>query len=136
WLTQQRQVQIIRSTGSTVQVEVTGAAIWFAGRKAYQFFFRELTERARLEQQLRHAEKLSAIGQMLSGISHELNNPLTSIKGYLELVLARHQLPPQTRTDLQRVADESNRAAKLVQNFLTFAREQSHALKTVELKHL
>ncbi len=136
WLTQQRQVQVIRSTGSTVQAEVTGSPIWFAGRKAYQFFFRELTERGRLEQQLRHVEKLSAIGQMISGISHELNNPLTSIKGYLELILARHELPGQTRVDLQRVAEESNRAANIVQNFLTFSREQSNEFRAVEVKQL
>jgi PAS domain S-box-containing protein len=136
WLTRQRQVQVIRASGSTVQVEVSGSLIWFAGQKAYQFFFRELTERARLEQQLRQADKLSAIGQMISGVSHELNNPLTSIKGYLELILAHHALPPETRRDLQRVAEESDRAARLVQSFLAFSREHTHEFRMVDLRRL
>src|SRR5580704_18341394 len=96
----------------------------FDGRAAYQFFILELTERAQLEQQLRQAEKLSAIGQMISGVAHELNNPLAVVKGYLELVLSHHELAPNTRADLEKAAHESNRAAKLVMNFLSFAREQ------------
>src|SRR5262249_30144052 len=78
-------------------------------------------------------EKLSALGQMISGVAHELNNPLAVIKGYLELVLAHHELSPQTRGDLQKVSHESTRAAKLVRNFLAFAREQSPEREMVNL---
>jgi CheY-like chemotaxis protein len=85
---------------------------------------------------LRQAEKLSAIGQMISGVAHELNNPLAVVKGYLELVLTHHQLSPQTRSDLEKAAHESNRAAKLVLNFLTFAREQRSHREPVNLNDL
>jgi len=120
----QRPLSLIRKSGGRVQVEIEGAKVDFDGRAAFQFFVRELTERAQLEQQLRQAEKLSALGQMISGVAHELNNPLAVVKGYLDLILAHHDLPLQTRTDLEKVARESNRAAKLVRNFLSFAREQ------------
>lgn len=136
WLTNQRQVQVIRATGSTVRVEVSGSPIWFEGRKAYQFYFRELTERARIEEQLRHAEKLSAIGQMITGISHELNNPLTSTKGYIDLVLTHHHLPKETRRDLERAAEETNRAARMIQNFLALSREHSAPCRLLNLRHL
>src|SRR2546430_17177739 len=116
--------------------EANGAPISFEGRAAYQFFLRELTERARLEQQLRQAEKLSALGQMISGVAHELNNPLAVIKGYMELILRRDELGKQTRADLEKVAHESNRAAKLVSNFLSFAREQPLHRATVDLNEL
>jgi CheY-like chemotaxis protein/anti-sigma regulatory factor (Ser/Thr protein kinase) len=89
-----------------------------------------------LEQQLRQAEKLSALGQMISGVAHELNNPLAVIKGYLELILRRDELKMQTRTDLEKVANESNRAAKLVNNFLSFAREQPTHREAVDLNDL
>jgi PAS domain S-box-containing protein len=132
----QRQLNLERKDGEKIPVEVDGAPIQFEGRPAYQFFIREHTERVRLEQQLRQAEKLSALGQMISGVAHELNNPLAVIKGYLELILAKHQLPPQTRTDLEKVAQEGNRAAKLVSNFLSFAREQPAHRETVDLNEL
>ncbi|PYI88829.1 MAG: hypothetical protein DME26_02770 [Verrucomicrobia bacterium] len=123
-LLRHRTLSLVRKDGSLVMSESSGASTDFAGQPAYQFFFREVTERSRLEQQLRHADRLSSLGQMLSGVAHELNNPLAVIKGYLELVLMHHELPDKTRVDLQKVAQESNRAAKLVQNFLAYARER------------
>ena len=132
----QRPLNLMRKNGALAPVEINGSQIDFDGKPAYQFFLLELTERARLEQQLRQAEKLSAIGQMISGVAHELNNPLAVVKGYLELVLAHHQLSPQTRSDLEKAAHESNRAAKLVMNFLTFAREQRSHREPVNLNDL
>ncbi|MGV3771550.1 MAG: hybrid sensor histidine kinase/response regulator [Verrucomicrobiales bacterium] len=124
-LLKKQRIDLVRRDGSSVPAEVEASSINYDGSAAYQFFVREMTERTRLEQQLRQAEKLSALGQMISGIAHELNNPLAVVKGYVELVLNRHELAPNTRADLEKVAHESNRAAKLVQNFLTFAREQA-----------
>lgn len=132
----ERQFNVVRRDGTVTPIEVDGAPISFEGIAAFQFFFRELTERTRLEQQLRQAEKLSALGQMISGIAHELNNPLAVIKGYLELILSRHELSHQTRTDLEKVAREGNRAAKLVNNFLSFAREQPVSRKAVDINEL
>jgi PAS domain S-box-containing protein len=120
----QHPLNLVRKDGSSVPLQVNGSEVDFDGHPAYQFFMLEITERARLEQQLRQAEKLSALGQMISGVAHELNNPLAVVKGYLELILAHHDLPARTRADLERVAHESNRAAKLVMNFLSFARDQ------------
>ncbi len=132
----QRPLNLTRKNGALTPVEVNGALVDFDGKTAYQFFFLELTERAQLEQQLRQAEKLSAIGRMVSGVAHELNNPLSVVKGYLELVLAHHELTPQTRADLEKAAHESNRAAKLVMNFLSLAREQPSHRETVNLNDL
>jgi signal transduction histidine kinase/ActR/RegA family two-component response regulator len=124
FLSRQRPLNLTRKNGCIVSLEVKVSQINLDGIPAYQFFLVELTERTRLEQQLRQAEKLSALGQMISGVAHELNNPLAVVKGYLELILAHHELNTQTRADLEKVAHESNRAAKLVTNFLSFARQQ------------
>lgn len=132
----QHPLNLIRKDGVRTPVEINGTQVEFDGRGAYQFSLLEVTERARLEQQLRQAEKLSAIGQMISGVAHELNNPLAVVKGYLELVLAHHELSPQTRSDLEKAAHESNRAAKLVMSFLSFAREQSLHRESVKLNEL
>lgn len=132
----QEQLNLVRRDGGVKPVEVACSLIDFGGHAAYQFSFRELTERARLERQLRQAEKLSALGRMISGVAHELNNPLAVIKGYLELVLSSHELGQQTRAYLEKIALEGNRAAKLVGNFLTFARERTVQRQPVDLNQL
>jgi two-component system NtrC family sensor kinase len=136
WATRQHLVNVLRLDTSIVPAEITGACIELDGRPAFQFFLRELTERTQLEQQLRQSERLAALGQMISGIAHELNNPLAVIRGYLELVVQRHELSPQTRADLQKVAQESQRAAKLVRNFLSFARDQKGHREVVQLNRV
>ena len=81
--------------------------------------------------QLLQAEKLSAIGQLVAGVAHELNNPLTSVIGYAQLLEDELDTPGEMRTaaelsqDLRRIAEESERAAKIVRNLLAFARRQA-----------
>ena len=81
--------------------------------------------------QLLQAEKLSAIGQLVAGVAHELNNPLTSVIGYAQLLEDELDRPGEMRTaaelsqDLRRIAEESERAAKIVRNLLAFARRQA-----------
>ena len=118
----ERTLNLVAPDGTATPVEAEAMAIEFDGQSAYQFTFRELTERVRLEQQLRQSEKLSALGQLISGVAHELNNPLAVINGYVDLILAHHELKDRTREDLKKVAQQSRRATKLVGNFLTFAR--------------
>ncbi len=84
---------------------------------------RDLTDRRKLEEQLIRSEKLSAIGQLVAGVAHEVNNPLTSISGYTQLMLRDNNLPAAALDDLRHIGMQAERAARIVQNLLVFARE-------------
>jgi two-component system NtrC family sensor kinase len=86
------------------------------------FVLRDLAEGSRLREQLIQSEKLSAIGQLVAGVAHDLNNPLTSIIGYAQLLMGRNQ-DPRLRRGLEVVAAEAERAARIVKNLLTVARK-------------
>jgi two-component system NtrC family sensor kinase len=135
-LSAQRALRVLNKNGGATLSQVESSRIDYKGETAFQFFFREVTDRGRLEQQLRQAEKLSSLGQMISGVAHELNNPLSVIKGYLDLIVAHHPMPPQTRADLAKVALECDRAAKLVRQCLSFARAQSARREMVDVNTL
>ncbi len=85
--------------------------------------FRDITERKKMQAQLIAQDRLSSIGELTSGIAHELNNPLSSVIGYSELVL-RRELPADVKEDMHTISKEAERASKIVDNLLTFARGQ------------
>jgi PAS domain S-box-containing protein len=118
---------IRRGDGTSISATLTASAIDLGGKKTYHLVARELTEQVRLQNQLREAERLSALGQLASGIAHEVNNPLAIMAAHLELILARQACDARTEADLRKVLKENDRAASLIKNFLVVAREQQHA---------
>jgi two-component system NtrC family sensor kinase len=103
---------------------------------------RDVSERKRLEDQTRdlyhqllQAEKLAALGQTISGVAHELNNPLATILTCAER-LAQRDLDGPTRRGLDTILSESERAAKIVRNLLTFARKRHTTRAMVDLNQV
>ncbi len=94
---------------------------------------RDVTEVKRLEEQLIQAEKLAAMGQMLAGVAHELNNPLTAILGVSELLCDRQGIDESTKRQLEMTHRQARRAARIVQNLLEFSRPASPQKKAIDL---
>ena len=80
----------------------------------------EVTNEVQLRRQMVHLEKMAAIGRLVSGVAHELNNPLAGILGYAQLV-SQSELDPQTQRMVEVILSQAERAGKIVQNFLSLA---------------
>jgi PAS domain S-box-containing protein len=96
----------------------------------------DVTERKQLEAQLLQAQKMESVGRLAGGIAHDFNNLLTAIGGYIELALSGVQLGSQLYDDLMQVQHATNRAGKLTNQLLAFARRQPMELRQVDLNDL
>jgi two-component system NtrC family sensor kinase len=85
---------------------------------------KDISNEKQLQQQLVQSEKLSAIGELISGIAHELNNPLTGVMGYSQLLQLRKDLDDRAKENLFKINNLALRCQKIVQNLLSFARKQ------------
>lgn len=95
-----------------------------------------VTELRTTQEQLVQSEKLSAIGQLIAGVAHELNNPLTAVMGYAQLVQMSEGLDERVVSDLGRIQAQAQRAAKIVQNLLTFARQHKVERQYVDVNEV
>jgi two-component system NtrC family sensor kinase len=93
-----------------------------AGRTV--LLFEDQTDRRRLQDRLVQSEKLTAIGQLIAGVAHDLNNPLTSVVGFADFLAEATDVPPRIREPLRVIQQEAERASKIVKNLLSFARRQ------------
>jgi signal transduction histidine kinase len=95
-------------------------------------FCQDNTERKHMQEQLIAQDRLVSIGQLVSGVAHELNNPLTSVLGFSDILL-NHELPPDIRGDLEIINSEAKRTALIVKNLLTFAGQQPQQKTSVNI---
>jgi len=116
--------------GSEFWISAVSTRTNFQGRLAALVSIRNITEqkraeeeKRRMEEQLRLAGRLAAVGELAAGVAHELNNPITAIKGFAQFLTARKDLDETIRKDLDTIYRESQRAAKITQNLLSFARK-------------
>ena len=134
-------LRLRRDDDSSIWVEVTATLHLADGRDGARIdaLVRDVSERRKLEDQgrdlshqLLQAEKMTALGQTVSGVAHELNNPLATILTWAERLAAR-PVDAGTKRGLETILSESERAAKIVRNLLTFARKRDTTRALVDL---
>jgi len=137
-------LRLRRADGSAMWVEVTARAetLTGAGTLRIEAVMRDVTERKKLQDQARdlyvqlsQAEKMASLGQTMSGVAHELNNPLATILACAER-LAGRRLDEPTRKDLDAIHNAAERAARIVRNLQTFARKRHTTRTTVDVNQV
>jgi two-component system cell cycle sensor histidine kinase/response regulator CckA len=126
WLASDRTspIEILRPDGSIVLVEFSSTTIDLDGERLVLTIGREVTQQRRLEEQLRQAQKLEAIGQLAGGVAHDFNNVLTAILGLCELLGGELDPDAPQQTHVVEITKSAQRAAALTKQLLAFGRQQ------------
>jgi two-component system, cell cycle sensor histidine kinase and response regulator CckA len=128
-----REMPGVRADGSEIRVELTTQVIAGTTPPLFSGVVRDITERLRLEEQLRQSQKMEAVGQLAGGIAHDFNNLLTIIQGHTSLLQSTMTADDQHRADVDVIGNAAERAAALTQRLMTFSRRAVVAPKVVEL---
>ena len=143
--------QLVFETRRAIEIteHMTGAngkEYWFDAIKVPQFddkrnvtgligIARDITERKQMQEQLIVTGRLASIGELASGIAHELNNPLTGVIGFAQLLLSR-DIADDLKKDIEVMYSEAQRAAEVVKNLLTFARKHAPVKQLVDINSI
>ena len=130
-------LQRIRPDGSTYPVSATLAGI--VDRRGTVTHVvsveRDISEERRLREQLIHSERLSAVGQLVAGVAHEINNPLQAVMGFTELLIGSNT-SQEIRRELEQIRADADRAAKIVRHLLQFARRSTLERAVADLNEI
>ena len=96
----------------------------------------DITDAVLLQAKLAHSEKMATIGRLVSGVAHEVNNPLAAILGFTDLLLENPEVPATAREDLQIILRETQRTKEIVQDLLSFARQRPAQREPMQLNSI
>ena len=126
------EVWLRQKDGAPLPIEVSVGMATYHGKVASIAYVRDITERKQAEEDLITSERLASIGRLASGVAHELNNPLTSVIGFSQLLLEK-DIPNDIREDIEIIYSEAQRTSAVVKNLLTFARKRAPEKQLVDI---
>lgn len=127
--TNDNEIRIIEAV-DTIRSNAEGEVEWIVGTNL------DITKRIQTEEQLRHSQKMDALGKLTGGIAHDFNNMLGVIMGYAELLLTRVDNDPTLQRFANAIFSASNRANKLTSKLLSFSRKQTSDSSSIDINRL
>ena len=128
------ETQWYRKDGKVITVRISGRSLLEGGNTVgFEMIVEDITERRLLEEQLRQAQKMEAVGQLAGGIAHDFNNLLTVIKGNTQLLLEKLHQVDSRRNGVEQIAKAADRAASLIYQLLAFSRKQVVEFRVIDL---
>ncbi len=123
------ELNLLNAVGNQVAAAIEKSLLLEETQKAYEHL-------RRTQEQLLQSAKMAAVGQLISGVAHELNNPLTAILGYSQLLSSGEPTSPQAAAYVEKIYRQAQRTQRIVQNLLSFARQQKPVRQPVNINQV
>jgi PAS domain S-box-containing protein len=135
-ITLMTEIPMLRKDGTVFYADINATPVTLGGRQSLCGIFRDITDRQKLEDQLRQAQKMESIGTLAGGVAHDFNNILTAIIGYGNIALMNMAMDDPQRVNIEHMLEAGDRAARLTQSLLLFSRKQISVRKPVDLNEI